>query len=54
MITLSKHTPAKFLGPDGQAQALIVVKAQPLASELFVQHAVLLLKIVDHILLALV
>ena len=49
-----KHTPAQFLGPDRQASALIVVKTQPLASELFTQNAVLFLKIVDDILLPLV
>src|SRR5215471_7889422 len=49
-----KHTPAQFLGSDRQASALIVVKTQPLASELFAQDAVLFLKIVEGILLALV
>src|SRR6516164_8649431 len=51
---LMKHTPAQFLSPDRQGSALIVIEMQPLASELFAQHAVLLLKIVDHILLSLV
>src|SRR6516164_9384033 len=49
-----KHAPAQFLGPDRQASALIVIEMQPLASELFAQHAVFLLQIIDHILLALV
>src|SRR5215467_10087051 len=49
-----KHAPAQFLGPDCQAPALVIAKTEPLASELFAQHAVLLLQIVDHILLALV
>src|SRR5215472_5097177 len=49
-----KHAPAQFLGPDCQASALVIVKTEPLASELFAQHAVLLLQIVDHLLLALV
>src|SRR5215472_5666343 len=49
-----KHAPAQFLGPDCQAPALVIVKTEPLASELFAQHAVLLLQIVDHLLLALV
>jgi hypothetical protein len=47
-------TPAQFLGSDRQAQALVVAKTQPLAPELLAQHAILFLKIVDDILLALV
>ena len=49
-----KHTPAQFLVPDRQASALRVVKTQPLASQLFAQYAVLLLKILDDSLLLLV
>ena len=46
-----KHAPAQFLGPDGQAPPLVVVKTQPLATKLFAQDAILFLKIVDDILL---
>jgi hypothetical protein len=49
-----KHTPAQFLGSDRQASALIIAKAQPLASELFAQDTVLFLKILDDGLLPLV
>jgi len=49
-----KHTPTQFLGPDRQASALVIVKTEPLASELLAQHAILFLKIVDDILLPLV
>src|SRR5215471_4161080 len=51
---LMQHAPAQLLGPHGQAPALIVVEAQPLASELFAENVVLLLEIVDDILLLLV
>src|SRR6516165_4997650 len=49
-----KHAPASFLGLDRQLSALIVVKAQPLVSQLFTQDPVPFLKIVDDILLPLV
>src|SRR5215472_10135950 len=49
-----KHTPAQFLGPDGQAAALVVAKPQSLTSELLAEHAILFLKVVDDILLSLV
>jgi len=48
-----KHTPTQFLGPDRQASALVIVKTEPLASQLLAQHAVLLLKIIDDVLLLL-
>ncbi len=48
-----KHTPTQFLGSDRQPAALIVVKAQPLASELLAQDTVLFLKRVDEVLLLL-
>src|SRR6516165_3983875 len=38
---IMEHPPAQFLGPDGQAAALVVVKAQPLASQSFTQDPVL-------------
>jgi hypothetical protein len=44
-------TPAQFLGSDRQAQALVVAKTQPLASQLLAQQAVLFLKIIDDVLL---
>src|SRR6516164_1319896 len=31
---IMKHAPAQFLGPDCQASALVIVKTEPLASEL--------------------
>jgi hypothetical protein len=49
-----KHTPAQFLSPDRQASALIAIDMQPLASQLFAQHAVLFLKIIQGLLLSLV
>ena len=49
-----KHTSAQFLGPDGRASPLVVVKTQPLGSELVAQDPILFLKIVDDILLPLV
>ena len=49
-----KHTPAQFLGSDRQASALIIVKAHPLASELFAQNTVLFVKIFDDVLLLLI
>src|SRR5215831_3708986 len=49
-----KHTPAQFLGPDGQASALVVAKPQSLTSELLAEHTILFLKVVDDILLSLV
>jgi hypothetical protein len=49
-----QHSPAQFLRPDGQASALVIVKAQPLASELLAQDAILFLKIIEGILLPLV
>ena len=49
-----KHAPTQFLGSDRQTSPLIVVKAQPLASELFAQDTVLFVKILDDVLLALV
>ena len=35
-----KRAPAQLLGPDGQAPTLVVIKTQPLTSELFAQNAV--------------
>ena len=49
-----QHAPAQLLGPHGQASALIVIKMQPLASELLAQDAGLFLKIIDGLLLPLV
>src|SRR6516225_8158985 len=49
-----KHTPAQFLGPDGQASPLVVAKPHSLTSELLPQHAILFLKVVDDVLLLLV
>jgi hypothetical protein len=40
-----KHAPAQFLGPDGQSPALIVIQAQPSASELLAKHAILFLEV---------
>jgi hypothetical protein len=51
---LLKRPPAQLLGPHGQASALVVIKMQPLASQLLAQDAVLFLKIVDDVLLLLV
>ena len=49
-----KCAPPQFPGSHRQASALVVVEAQPLTSELFAQHAILFLKIVDDILMVLV
>src|SRR6516165_4115071 len=49
-----KHTPAQFLGPDGQASPLVVAKPHSLTSELLPQHAILFLKVVDDVLLLVV
>ena len=49
-----KQTPAQFLGSDRQASALIVVETQLFASELFAQHPVLFVKILDGVVLLLV
>jgi hypothetical protein len=43
-----------FLGSDRQSSALIVAKAQPLASRLFAKDTVFFLKIIEGILLPLV
>jgi hypothetical protein len=49
-----EHTPAQFLGPNGQAPALVVVQTQPIVSELLAQHAVFFLQVIDHVALVLV
>src|SRR5262249_52369063 len=51
---IMKQTPAQFLSPHRQASVLIVIEMQPLASQLLAQHAVLLLKIIEGLLLPLV
>src|SRR5215470_2569885 len=51
---IMKHAPAQFLSPHRQASVLIVIEMQPLASQLLAQHAVLLLKIIEGLLLPLV
>ena len=53
-LQFMKHVPAQFLGLDRQAPTLIVVQTQPHASELFPQHAVFLLQVIDHVALVLV
>jgi len=49
-----KRAPTQLLGPHGQAPTLVVIKMQPLSSELFAEDDVLFLKIVDDILLVFV
>jgi hypothetical protein len=45
-----KYTPAQFLSSDRQASSLIVVKAQPLVSELFAPDTVLFVNMIDDVL----
>jgi len=44
-----KHAPAQFLGSDRQTPSLVVIEPQSLASQLFAEHTVLFLKIVDDV-----
>ena len=48
-----EHAPGQFPGLGGQTNPLIVSEAQPPRSELFPEHTVLLLEVVDHIALLL-
>jgi len=49
-----KYAPTQFLGSDRSAPTLVVIEPQPLASHLLAEHAVLFLKMLDHVVLTLV